>query len=343
MQGRRRLWIALALLGAVHLLILFPGFFAPYGYSAQDRDFPYAPPTGIHFVESSGKFHLRPFVYAWTFKAGSYGDYEPDTQRPYPLRFWVSGSAYKIAGLFSSSRHLFGVDSPGRVFLMGTDQFGRDEFSRVLYGGRVSLLAGLVATAISLALGAMIGALAGFYGGWLDSLLMRGVELFLALPWLYLLLTVRSALPLHISTIEAFLLLAAVLGLVGWARPARLVRGVVLSAKERNYVRAARGFGASDFYLLRRHVAPQAGSVLLTQAALLIPQFVLAEVTLSFLGLGVSEPVPSWGNLLACLEQYNVLTTYWWMFFPALALVPLFVGYQFLAGEIGKRTSAAMY
>ena len=154
---------------------------------------------------------------------------------------------------------------------------------------------------------------------------MRGGELFLALPWLYLLFAVRAALPLHISQWQVFLLLISVMGLIGCARPARLIRGVVLSARERNFVLAARGFGASDAYLLRRHVLPQTYAVMLTQVTLLVPQYVLAEVTLTFLGLGVGEPMPSWGALLSSLQRYSVLSSYWWMFLPALFLIPFFV------------------
>jgi peptide/nickel transport system permease protein len=162
-------------------------------------------------------------------------------------------------------------------------------------------------------------------------MLMRVAELFLALPWIYLLFAMRAFLPLAVPPVKAFLLVVVVLGAVGWARPARMVRGIVLSAKERNFVRAARGFGASGGYLLRRHLLPETGSVVLTQAAILVPQFVLAEMTLSFLGLGVPEPVPSWGNLLASLQHYNVLASYWWMYLPAFAMVPFFLGYLVLA------------
>ena len=180
---------------------------------------------------------------------------------------------------------------------------------------------------------------AGYFGGWRDDLLMRVAELFLALPWLYLLFALRAFLPLAVSPIQAFLLVVVVIGMVGWARPARLVRGVVLSVKERDFVRAARGFGASDFYLLRHHILPETASVLLTQAAILVPQFVLAEMTLSFLGLGVPEPMSSWGNLLASLQQYSVLVSYWWMYLPALAIVPFFLGYLGLASALQQRTS----
>jgi peptide/nickel transport system permease protein len=183
----------------------------------------------------------------------------------------------------------------------------------------------------------VIGLAAGYYGGWRDDLLMRVAELFLALPWLYLLFALRAFLPLSVGPLEAFLLVVVVIGMVGWARPARLVRGVVLTVKERDFVRAARGFGASDIYLLRRHILPETASVLLTQAAILVPQFVLAEMTLSFLGLGVPEPMSSWGNLLATLQQYSVLVSYWWMYLPALAIVPFFLGYLGLASALQER------
>jgi peptide/nickel transport system permease protein len=199
------------------------------------------------------------------------------------------------------------------------------------------LLAGLLAAALSVSLGIVVGGLAGFYGGWIDEILMRGGELFLALPWLYLLFAVRAVLPLHIAGWQVFLLLVSVMGLIGWTRPARLIRGVVLSAKERNFVLAARAFGASDGYLLWRHVLPQTSGVVLTQMTLLIPQFVLAEVTLSFLGLGISEPMPSWGTLLSSLQQYYILSSYWWMFLPALLLIPMFLLFNATADALQER------
>jgi peptide/nickel transport system permease protein len=232
---------------------------------------------------------------------------------------------------------LLGAEN-GRLYLLGSDSFGRDQLSRFLYGGRVSLLAGLSGAGLTLLLGLFVGAVAGYYGGWKDDLLMRLAELFLALPWLYLLFALRAFLPLRVSPLQAFFLIIVVIGAVGWARPARLVRGVVLSAKERDFVRAARSFGATGGYLLRRHILPETSSVLLTQAAILVPQFVLAEMTLSFLGLGVPEPVPSWGNLLSSLQQYSVLVSYWWMYLPALAMVPFFLGYLGLGSELQERS-----
>jgi peptide/nickel transport system permease protein len=322
---RQKLAWAIVALAAFCCVVLFAGFFAPYDFAAQDRDSPFAPPTGIHFVDAGGRFHVRPFVYGPRDSSQSALSAAADSQQLYPLRWFVRGAPYKIAGVFASQVHLFGVDHPARTFLMGSDAYGRDQFSRFLYGGQISMLAGLIAALLSVSIGVFAGGIAGYYGSWIDEILMRGGELFLALPWLYLLFAVRAALPLHISQWQVFLLLISVMGLIGWARPARLIRGVVLSAKERNFVLAARGFGASDAYLLRRHVLPQTYAVLLTQITLLVPQYVLAEVTLTFLGLGVGEPMPSWGALLSSLQQYSVLSSYWWMFLPALLLIPLFV------------------
>jgi peptide/nickel transport system permease protein len=227
------------------------------------------------------------------------------------------------------------------MFLAGTDSYGRDQFSRILYGGQISVAAGILATAISLALGTLIGGISGFWGKWIDEWAMRFAELFLVLPWLYVLFGVRAFLPLHLSSAQTFLLLIAVIGTIGWARPARLIRGIVLSAKNQNYVAASRGFGASDIYLLRRHVLPQTYGVLLTQAALLVPQYVLAEVTLSFFGLGLSEPTPSWGGLLSTVQQYNVLVSYWWMFAPAMALAVVSLGYLNLANAFHERLQSS--
>ena len=333
-----KLWFVVAFLAAVHLIVLLAGFFAPYDFVSQERSLPFAPPNRLHFVDPEGHFHLRPFVYMWTQRTGTLGAYEGDRSRLFPVRFFVRGARYKIAAAFVSSWHLFGVEEPARIFLAGSDEYGRDEFSRLLYGGQISLFAGFVAAAVSLALALILGVLAGFYGGWLDDVVMRFSDLFLALPWLYLLFAVRAFMPLHIAPAQAFMLLIAVIGFIGWARPARLIRGIVLSAKERSYVLAARGFGASDLYLMLRHVLPETSGVLLTQAALLVPQYILAEVTLSFLGLGVGEPVPSWGNMLASLQKYYVLTSYPWMFASGLALIPVFLLYYELCNVLQERT-----
>ena len=329
MRSKVRMRFLIVLLVSLHGVILFAGFFAPYDPKVQDRNFPYAPPTRLHFSGTSG-FHLRPFVYAVVSDSEGFRD---DRSQEYPVRFFVRGSPYSL-GIFKSDLHFFGADSLSRIMLLGTDAFGRDELSRLLFGGQISLAAGLIATLLTLATAAVIGTVSGFYGGWIDESLMGASELFLSLPWLYFLLGIRAFLPLHVSPVGTFLLLIGVIGAIGWARPARLVRGVVLSVRTRNHVLAARGFGGSDLYLLRRHILPETFGVLLTQAALLVPLYVSAEATLSFFGLGVSEPVPSWGNMLAALQHYSVLVSYGWLLSPAAALVVTSVIYRMLADAL---------
>ncbi len=338
MNQRRKLTKWLFVLVALHCIVAAAGFFAPYDPTEQDREHPYFPPMHLHMMDAHGQLHLRPFFYPFRLREGSFDQYEEDTVTTIPLRFFAGGARYHLLGFVPSRLHLFGT-AGARVYLLGSDAYGRDQLSRILYGGQISLLAGLLGAGITLLLGAIIGLAAGYYGGWRDELLMRIAELFLALPWLYLLFALRAFLPLAVSPLGDFLFVVIVISLVGWARPARLVRGVVLSAKERDFVRAARGFGASHIYLLRRHILPETAGVLLTQAAILVPQFVLAEMTLSFLGLGVPEPMSSWGNLLASLQQYNVLVSYWWMYLPALAILPFFLGYLSLASALQDRTS----
>jgi peptide/nickel transport system permease protein len=333
----KNLWIAGPVLGALvalHVVVLLAAFFSPYDFSKQDRQMIYAPPTPIHFADAEGKFHLHPFVCRLVESSDDSGSFDEDRQHCFPIHLLAAGAEYRMLGIFHARRHLFGVDSPGRISLMGSDAYGRDIFSRFLYGGQASLFAGLLATALSLGLGVLLGTAAGFYGGWLDATLMRCVDLSLALPWLYLLFAIRAILPLSLDPIRAFLLIVAVVGIVGWARPARLIRGTVMSGKERHYVLAARMFGANDTYLIGRHILPQTYSIVVTQAVLLIPQYILAEVTLSFLGLGVGEPVPSWGNILAALQQYHVMVSYWWMWIPGVALIPIFLSFVVLGNNL---------
>jgi peptide/nickel transport system permease protein len=323
----------LVALGALHGVVVCAGFFAPYDPVEQERQSPYLPPMQLHLEDVRGHLHLRPFVYSLRLREGSFDQYLEDKTEPRPVKFFLSGARYRFLGFLPCRLHLFGLEN-GRIYLLGSDAYGRDQFSRLLFGGQVSLLAGLLGAGLTLLIGTCLGSLAGFYGGWRDDVLMRVAELFLALPWLYLLFALRAFLPLAVSPLQAFFLIIAVIGAVGWARPARLVRGVVLSAKQRDFVRAAQGFGATDGYLWRRHILPEISSLLWTQAAILVPQYVLAEMTLSFLGLGVPEPVPSWGNLLSSLQHYSVLVSYWWMYLPALTMVPFFLGYLGLASSL---------
>lgn len=327
---------ALSLIWLVALIIAVgaAGFFAPYDPARQNRFLSYAPPTPIHLKDPLGRWYWRPFVCALApSDTGTFGE---DCRHRAPISLFVSGAAYQI-GRITLRAHLFGSDASAELHLMGTDAYGRDQFSRFLYGGQISLIGALVACVLSLFFAAILGISAGFFGGRTDDLVMGLSELFLVLPWLYALFAIRAFLPLNMTTLGAFLVMWALIGGIGWARPAKLLRDAVLTAKEREYVLAARGFGASSSYLLLHHLLPQTRSVLLPQACLLISRYILAEVTLSFLGLGISEPVPSWGNMLSALQQYSVLRSYWWMLLPALALIPTFYGFLTLARRLSLK------
>lgn len=311
-------------LGVLYAVVLGAGFLAPYDPAAQHRDRALTPPTTVHIVDEQGRLHWRPFVY---------GDAD-GRRRTFPLRFFERADE----GATASSRRLFTVDPPGAIFLAGTDRLGRDQFSRLLYGGRVSLTTGLLAGTLSLGVGLLLGSIAGFFGRWVDAAVMGASDLFMALPWLYLLLAIRAALPLDANPAHALVFVVLIIGVAGWARPARLVRGVVLSARTRDYVAAAHASGASEARVLRSHVLPEALSVALTQASILIPQYTLAEITLSFFGLGVAEPTPSWGTMISAMLREELSVSHWWIAAPAAALVIVCLLYHAVADALHPRT-----
>jgi peptide/nickel transport system permease protein len=336
MRSARLAVLAPIVLAVCYGFSAFAGFLAPYSYQTQQREFSLSPPMRLHMFDPAGHFHLRPFVYRLDAIPDGSATNAEGRSVGFPLRFLVRREEYSLFGVLTSRVHLFGIDEPGRIFLLGTDLFGRDVFSRLLYGSQISLIASLSAALISVSFGMVLGLVSGYYGRWADAVIMRLSDVFLAMPWLYLLLAVRASMPLHLDTRESYLFLAVLMGMIGWARPARLARSVVLSSKTAEYVTAARGFGASDSYLLWTHILPSLRGVLLTQLSLYIPQYILAEVTLSFLGLGVSEPQASWGNMLGDLQTF-VSSPQWWLFAPALSLFAVLLAYHGLFAYINRK------
>lgn len=304
-----RVPVPAALLLGAYGLVFAAAAFAPYDPGEQHRDFALAPPTRIRLVDAEGDIH-RPFVYA--IREGNEAGYVEDRGRRYALHFF-------------SAKHLIAVDRPAHIFLFGTDAFGRDLASRIAVGGRLSLTAGAAAAAMALALGFVLGGAAGYAGGALDWSIAHAADVFLAIPWFALVLAVRAGLPLAIPAVHALALVALVVGTAGWAAPARLVRAVVLSGRTEDYVLAARAAGGSPWYILRRHLLSQAVPVVLTQASVLVPRFALAEMTLSFFGLGVAEPTPSWGTLLGDAVRQAPLSFEWWIATPLIVVVSMFV------------------
>lgn len=309
----------LLLLAVLFLGAALAGFLAPYPYRAQHRSYFYGPPTRIHFVDGAGRFHWRPFVYAQR-PTGPDPSYEEDRQRPYALRFFVAGEPYRILGIVPARTHLLDVEAPAVLALLGTDGLGRDIFSRLLFASQVSLSIGLVGILCSFGPGLLLGAVAGYLGGWWDRIIMRIADLLVTLPGLFLVLALRSLFPLDLDSRTAYLLMVAIFGMIGWSSLARILRGLLLSLKEQEFVLSARAVGATGSSILFRHLLPHAYTPLLVHATLAIPSFILGETALSFLGMGIHEPYPSWGNMLREALSWHVLTSHGWVLSPAVAI-----------------------
>jgi peptide/nickel transport system permease protein len=253
------------------------------------------------------------------------------------VQYLVAGDEYRLFGLIPAQIHLFGAEEPGRVFLLGTDSLGRDLWSRLLHGARRSLGIAAVSLLIALPLALAVGAAAGYYGGVIDFAVMRAIELFLALPALYLIIALRTALPLDLEPERVFLAMVAVIALFGWAHLARIVRGLALSLRAREFVLAAIATGAGDWRILTTHLLPHLREFSLTQAALMAPGFILAEVTLSYLGLGVPEPLPSWGSMLSSATSAPAMMLHWWNLAPIGAVFLVSFSFQLIADGLKRR------
>jgi len=320
-----------ALLVVLYLLAIFAPFVAPYSQELMDRDRFFHPPQSLHWIDANGHFHLWPFAYRTTLADPGRFRYEDDRTVRLPLRLFVHGSRYKLFGLIPTDRHLFGVDPPARLNVLGTDPLGRDILSRLLYGGQISLTVGLVGIAISFTIGLLLGGVSGYFGGWVDTLIMRSTELLLNIPGLYLLIALRAIFPADLPSEQVYLAIVVILAFIGWAVLARVIRGMVLSIRRQEYIAAAEALGMSRMRIIVRHILPNTLSFVIVAATLTIPGYILGEVVLSFLGLGVQEPAASWGNMLGQARTLRVLTSFPWMLFaPGTAIFVTVLAFNFL-------------
>ncbi|MBI4444964.1 MAG: ABC transporter permease [Acidobacteria bacterium] len=324
-----RLRAGLLIVSLLLVLAAAAPLIAPYHPARQFRDFAYVAPVRPHFRDRKGDWHWRPFIYQEELSSVILPAARQGRAKKFPLYFFVRGETYQWFG-WNWNVHLFGLQQEGFPLpLMGTDGLGRDLLSRTLYGARVSLTIGIVGVLLALAMGLTLGAAAGFWGGWLDAVIMRTADLFFSLPGVFILLALRALFPPRLSD-QSYAVLALLLALVGWPVVARVVRGQVLSLKTLEYVTAARACGASSWRILRIHILPFLIGTLAVQATVLAPAFILGEVTLSFLGLGIQEPQASWGNLLASAASLSALTHFYWLLYPGLLLVATTLSFHLL-------------
>ncbi len=332
----RRGLISVIVLFLLYFSAILSGFISPYHYKSEKRLLSYAPPTKIHFIDSKGSFSLKPFVYKYKMSLDENRKrvYEEDKSKPYYISLFTKGDKYKLLGLFSTNRHLFGVDSQVRIYLFGADSRGRDLFSRIIYGGRVSLSIGLIAVIITFFIGLIVGGVAGYFGGKVDNILMRLCEMVMLVPGFYLLLALRSSFPPEIGTVKIYFLIITILSFIGWASLARVIRGIVLGLREKEYVLAARAIGLSNFKIIIKHILPNTSSYTLIALMLSIPSYILGESALSLLGLGIQDPVPSWGNLLKDAMAIVQIKLHPWIIIPGVFIFLAVVAFNMLGDAL---------
>ena len=329
---------------ALIILAMFAEFFSPYPLNEINLQDTFIAPSRIRMIDAQGRFHLRPFVYAQELTIDP-KTFEPkwteNTEKIYPIRFFVQGWEYKILGLIPARIHLFGVEGEGRIHLMGTDKFGRDLFGKSCQAGRISLTMALFGTLVSVTIGSVLGVTSGYYGGRADELIQRFVEFVNCFPQLPLWMSLAAIVPRTWDSFRIFVIMSFIFALLSWTTLEREVRGKVMALRETDFILAAKEMGASDMRIIFLHLYPNSLSHVLVILTLTIPSIILAEAFLSFLGIGIQEPLVSWGLLMRNAQNIQTLGQYPWMMSPVFFIIAAVLGFNFLGD--GLRDAADPY
>lgn len=328
--------IALLVLGLIYFALFFADFIAPYTKDFSDRTMAYVPPSKIFTIDENGKFS-KPYTYNYKreFDAEELKIvYSLDRSQKHYIKFFSRGQKYKFLGLVPMSRHLVTTDENGRLYLLGTDINGRDVFSRILFGGRISMTIGFLALFVLFPIGLLYGGIAGYFGGKTDMLMMRFAEAVMSIPSFYLLIILASILPSGMTSVQRFMLIVVILALIGWAGFARVVRGMVLSIKNQEYVQAAKSIGASNLRIIIKHILPQTTSFVIVAMTLSVPSYILSESGLSFLGLGIQQPDASWGNMLKEAQEYTNIIYRPWLLTPGFLIFIAVLAFNLIGDTI---------
>lgn len=329
-------------LAVVYFSIIISEMIAPYSLETRNTKFIYAPPQSIHLFHE-GSF-VGPFVYGYKTRLDMKTlkrIHTPDPNKVQKLRFFCSGDKYKFWGFIEGSFHFICPAANGEFFWLGADRLGRDVFSRMVYGARISLTIGLIGISVSFTLGIILGGLAGYYGGWVDLVVQRVIEVVQSLPAIPLWLALAAIMPVTWSPILIYFGITIILGLIDWTGLARAVRSKLLSLREEDYVLAARLLGAKPSRVIGRHLVPGFMSHLIASATITIPTMILGETALSFLGLGLRSPIVSWGVLLNEAQNINVVALYPWLMYPVLPVILIILAFNFFGD--GLRDAADPY
>jgi peptide/nickel transport system permease protein len=334
---------AIMIIGLV-VFAIFSDFFGPTDPLELDMAGSFTPPTPIRFFDANGKFYLRPFVHNLEYELDPV-TFEPiwseDQTVLYPVKFFVKGWEYKLLGFIPMDLHLFGVDEPGRIYVLGTDKFGRDLWGRACRAGRISLSLSLFGTLVSVAVGSVLGVVSGYYAGSIDMFLQRFIEFVQSFPQLPLWMALAAIIPPAWPPLQIFVIMGFIFALLGWTQLARQVRGQVMAFRETDFILAAKEMGASDVRIIFKHLYPNSLSHIIVVLTLTIPSIILAEAFLSFLGIGIQEPLVSWGTLMHDAQNLQTLGSHLWIMSPVIFIVTAVLGFNFLGD--GLRDAADPY